>query len=114
MARPQQFACVANCTFAVLLALYLLISTLGYAAFGAGVASPVLCNLPRDVSTPMGLAATMTKLVIALHVITAVRRNRNDELRHTRPPIRTAARRAQASGDPHIHLTSPRPCRRCR
>ena len=33
----------------------------------------LLCNLPRDVSTPMGFAATMTKLVIALHVITAVR-----------------------------------------
>ena len=73
MAQPQQFARVANCAFSVLLALYILTSTFGYAAFGAGVASPVLCNLPRDVSTPMGLAATMTKLVIALHVITAVR-----------------------------------------
>ena len=72
MATPAQFARVANGAFAVLLALYLLTSAFGYGAFGAGVASPVLCNLPRDVATPMGFAATMTKLVIALHVITAV------------------------------------------
>jgi amino acid permease len=72
MARPYDFSSVANAAFLVLVALYVITSFMGYWVFGSGVASPILCNLPRDVSTPLGLIATLTKLVIALHVITAV------------------------------------------
>lgn len=72
MVRPQQFPMVANVAFVVLLGLYLVTSVAGYFVFGAGVASPVLCSFPRDASTPLGFAATATKLIIALHVITTV------------------------------------------
>lgn len=72
MHRREQFPLVANSAFAFLLLLYVVTAFAGYQVFGDAVASPVLCSLPRDVATGLGAAATLTKLVIALHVVTGV------------------------------------------
>jgi len=72
MHHREHFAAVANAAFAFLLLLYVATAFAGYQVFGDAVASPVLCSLPRDATSGLGFAATLTKLIIGLHVVAGV------------------------------------------
>ena len=71
MRKPAQFPRAIDASFAALLVLYIATASTGYWAFGGLTYSPILCNFPRDVHTPMGALAAVMKLVIAFHVLSA-------------------------------------------
>eukprot|EP00939_MAST-03C_sp_MAST-3C-sp1_P003315 g3315.t1 len=71
MKHPERFAATFDFAFVCLVVLYLATCISGYATFGDIVYSPVLCNFSRDRSSAMGIITAITKLVIALHVMSA-------------------------------------------
>lgn len=71
MSSPRKFGKVFDFAYLALMASYLLVGCVGYATFGNLTYSPILCNLPRNTSTVMGTINTITKLIIAVHVLCA-------------------------------------------
>ena len=71
MSAPSKFVSTFNAAYACLLLLYLLAAVMGFYAFGDITYSPILCNFPRSTSTLMGAVTAGTKLLVALHVISA-------------------------------------------
>lgn len=57
-------------SYVALLVLYVSTAVAGYWVFGDATVSPILHNLPND-DTALGFIARVTKLLIALHVMTA-------------------------------------------
>jgi len=70
MEDPRKFPFAFNMAYVTLLIMYISTAVAGYSVFGNGTYSPILCNLPRD-TTPVGYVASVTKLLIAIHVVIA-------------------------------------------
>jgi amino acid permease len=64
MKDPKKFAYSFNFAYALVLLLYLPVAVIGYAVYGNGVYSPILCSLPQD-----NWVQQAAKALVTLHVL---------------------------------------------
>lgn len=64
MREPHKFDSAVNLAYALVLAIYLPLATVGYAVYGDAVFSPILCSLPRH-----GWVQKGAKSLITIHVL---------------------------------------------
>ena len=68
MKQPKQFRKVFDMSYIILVVLYLTTALCGYLVFGGNTYSPILCNFPRGIETPVGVV-TAGKVINQRHFL---------------------------------------------
>merc|ERR1711920_798138 len=69
MRESTKFPVSFNLAFGVVLAMYVPVAVIGYAIYGDGVYSPILCSLPRDNAVQVIAKALMTAHVLLAYPV---------------------------------------------